>query len=166
MSKLIRIAVATMLVAALATVVGTAQAPAQVKSKGTIAFLLSGPDLYYQYGLNGAKAAAMKLGYDLKVFPNPNISPSVELANVRNAIAQGAKAITGYSVGLSTEDAAISAAERSSRTRSFPTAAKAMVSRACAATCASDGRKTSSTTCAANYWPTRSAAGCCFPTSR
>lgn len=113
MSKLIRIALATALVAVLATVVGTAQAPAQTKaSKGTIAFLLSGPDLYYQYGLNGAKAAATKLGYSLKVYPNPNISPSVELANVRNAIAQGAKAITGYSVGLSTEDAAISAAER------------------------------------------------------
>ena len=45
MSKLIRIALATALVAALATVVGTAKAPAQVKSNGTIAFLLSGPDL-------------------------------------------------------------------------------------------------------------------------
>lgn len=113
MSKLIRIAVAVTIVALLTAATGTARAPAQTKaSKGTIAFLLSGPDLYYQYGLNGAKAAAKKLGYDLKVFPNPNISPSVELANVRNAIAQGAKAITGYSVGLSTEGASISAAER------------------------------------------------------
>jgi ribose transport system substrate-binding protein len=82
------------------------------KSKGTIAFLLSGPDLYYQYGLDGAKAAAAKLGYSLKVYPNPNISPSVELANVQNAIAAGAKAIDGYSVGLSTETASIQKAQQ------------------------------------------------------
>ena len=81
-------------------------------SKGTIAFLLSGPDLYYQYGVDGAKAAAAKLGYDLKVYPNPNVSPSVELANVQNAIASGAKAIDGYSVGLSTETATISKAQQ------------------------------------------------------
>lgn len=82
------------------------------KSKGTIAFLLSGPDLYYQYGLDGAKAAAAKLGYSIKVYPNPNISPSVELANVQNAIASGVKAIDGYSVGLSTETATISKASQ------------------------------------------------------
>lgn len=81
-------------------------------SKGTIAFLLSGPDLYYQYGLDGAKAAAAKLGYSVKVYPNPNISPSVELANVQNAIAAGAKAIDGYSVGLSTETASIQKAQQ------------------------------------------------------
>jgi ABC-type sugar transport system substrate-binding protein len=75
--------------------------------KGTIAFLLSGPDLYYQYGLKGAEAAAEKLGYKVKVYPNPNVSPSVELANVQNAIASGAVAIDGYSVGLSTETATI-----------------------------------------------------------
>ena len=112
MSRVIRIAVVVALVAAFAAMTGSASsAPAQTKSKGTIAFLLSGPDLYYQYGLNGAKVAAQKLGYDFKVYPNPNISPSVELANVKNAIAQGAKAITGYSVGLSTEDASIAAAD-------------------------------------------------------
>ena len=81
-------------------------------SKGTIAFLLSGPDLYYQYGLDGAKAAAAKLGYNLKVYPNPNISPSVELANVQNAVAAGVKAIDGYSVGLSTETATIAKASQ------------------------------------------------------
>jgi ABC-type sugar transport system substrate-binding protein len=81
-------------------------------SKGTIAFLLSGPDLYYQYGLDGAKAAAAKLGYNVKVYPNPNISPSVELANVQNAIASGVKAIDGYSVGLSTETATIAKASQ------------------------------------------------------
>jgi ABC-type sugar transport system substrate-binding protein len=112
MSRLIRLAVVVALVASIAAVTGTAKAPAAHKSKGTIAFLLSGPDLYYQYGLNGAKASAKALGYDFKVFPNPNISPSVELANVKNAIAQGAKAITGYSVGLSTEDASINAADQ------------------------------------------------------
>jgi ribose transport system substrate-binding protein len=99
--------------ATLVAVVGSSKAPAQQKaSKGTIAFLLSGPDLYYQDGLKGAQAAAKALGYSMKVFTNPNISPSVELANVRTAIAQGVKAITGYSVGLSTEDASISAAEK------------------------------------------------------
>lgn len=81
-------------------------------SKGTIAFLLSGPDLYYKYGLDGAKAAAKKLGYSVKVYPNPNISPSVELANVQNAIAAGVKAIDGYSVGLSTETASINKAKQ------------------------------------------------------
>jgi ribose transport system substrate-binding protein len=81
-------------------------------SKGTIAFLLSGPDLYYQYGLDGAKAAAAKLGYKIKVYPNPNISPSVELANVENAVAAGVKAIDGYSVGLSTETATIAKASQ------------------------------------------------------
>jgi ribose transport system substrate-binding protein len=80
------------------------------QSKGTIAFLLSGPDLYYQYGLQGAQAAAKRLGYDIKVYPNPNISPSVELANVENAVAAHVVAIDGYSVGLSTETASISRA--------------------------------------------------------
>jgi ABC-type sugar transport system substrate-binding protein len=110
MSKLIRLAVVAALAASIAAVTGTTTAPAAPKSKGTIAFLLSGPDLYYQYGMNGAKAAAKKLGYDLKVFPNPNISPSVELANVKNAVAQGVKAITGYTVSLSSEEAIINAA--------------------------------------------------------
>jgi len=112
MSRFIRIAVVVALVAAFAATAGTTKAPAQGTSKGTIAFLLSGPDLYYQNGLKGAQAAAKKLGYDMKVYPNPNISPSVELANVRNAVAQGSKAITGYSVGLSTEDASINAADQ------------------------------------------------------
>lgn len=112
MSKLMRLAVVVALAASIAAVSSASKAPAQTKSKGTIAFLLSGPDLYYQYGLNGAKAAAKQLGYDFKVYPNPNISPSVELANVKNAVAQGATAITGYSVGLSTEDASINAAEQ------------------------------------------------------
>ncbi len=97
---------------ALTAALGATNAPALAKSKGTIAFLLSGPDLYYQDGLQGADAAARSLGYTVKVYPNPNISPSVELANVRNALAAGVKAITGYSVGLSTEDASIAAAQR------------------------------------------------------
>ena len=66
---------------------GPHQCSAAATSKGTIAFLLSGPDLYYQYGLKGAEAAAAKLGYTVKAYPNPNISPSVELANVKDAIA-------------------------------------------------------------------------------
>lgn len=111
MSRMIRVVVVVALVAAVSAITGVSKAPSQTKSKGTIAFLLSGPDLYYQYGLKGAEASAKKLGYDFKVYSNPNISPSVELANVKNAIAQGAKAITGYSVGLSTEDASINAAD-------------------------------------------------------
>lgn len=114
MSKLIRLAVVVALVASIAASTGSSKAPAAPKSNGTIAFLLSGPDLYYQYGLNGAKAAAARLGYDLKVFPNPNISPSVELANVKNAVAQGVKAITGYTVSLSSEEAIINAAAQGS----------------------------------------------------
>lgn len=113
MSKFIRITAALGTAFALVAVVGAAKAPAQPQAgKGTIAFLLSGPDLYYQYGLKGAQAAAKKLGYTVKAYPNPNISPSVELANVRNAIAAGAKAIDGYSVGLATESASIAAASR------------------------------------------------------
>jgi len=111
MARLIRVTAALATAVALVAVVGTAKAPAKTQaSKGTIAFLLSGPDLYYQYGLKGATAAAKKLGYTIKAYPNPNISPSVELANVQNAIAAGVKAIDGYSVGLATETASINAA--------------------------------------------------------
>lgn len=79
-------------------------------SKGTIAFLRSGPDLYYQYGLSGAEAAAKRLGYTVKDYPNPNVSPAQEKANIQNAIASKVIAIDGYSVGLSTETASIDAA--------------------------------------------------------
>lgn len=109
-SKLVRALVAGGLVVASAAMSLSTAAPVSAQSKGTIAFLLSGPDLYYQYGLKGAEAAAAKLGYTVKAYPNPNISPSVELANVKDAIALGVKAIDGYSVGLSTEDATIAAA--------------------------------------------------------
>jgi ribose transport system substrate-binding protein len=113
-SKLGRIGLLVAAAITVSALVGT-QAQASThkkKAKGTIAFLLSGPDLYYQYGLKGAEAAAKKLGYSVKVYPNPNISPSVELANVQNAIAQGVVAIDGYSVGLSTETASINAATK------------------------------------------------------
>ena len=112
-SRARRIVLAVCATITLAAVMGITQAPAGAAAgKGTIAFLLSGPDLYYQYGLKGAEAAAAKLGYTVKVYSNPNISPSVELANVQNAIAAGAKAIDGYSVGLATETATIAAASR------------------------------------------------------
>ena len=113
MSKFIRLSFAVVTAAALTlgVLVGCGTTKKQTHAgKGTIAFLLSGPDLYYQDGLKGSQAAAKKLGYDVRVYSNPNISPSVELANVRNAIAQGSVAIGGYSVGLATEDAIISAA--------------------------------------------------------
>ncbi len=130
MSRYVKISIALVTVAMLAGCSGSASTPAPAASaaapaasaaapaaraaaagsKGTIAFLLSGPDLYYQYGLKGAMAAAQALGYTVKAYPNPNISPSVELANVQNAVAAGVKAIDGYSVGLATETASISAA--------------------------------------------------------
>ena len=85
----------TRVIAASCTVIATmgmalvpTSAVSAATSKGTIAFLLSGPDLYYQYGLKGAEAAAAKLGYTVKAYANPNISPSVELANVKDAIAR------------------------------------------------------------------------------
>ena len=62
---------------ALTAVTGTAKAPAQTKSKGTIAFLLSGPDLYYKDGLTGAQAAAKQLGHDVRRYSHPTISPTV-----------------------------------------------------------------------------------------
>jgi len=111
-SKLIRTIIASGTIVASVGLGLTNVAPASAAGKGTIAFLLSGPDLYYQYGLKGAQAAATKLVYSLKAYPNPNISPSVELANVKDAIAEGVVAIDGYSVGLSTEDASIAAAGR------------------------------------------------------
>jgi ABC-type sugar transport system substrate-binding protein len=111
-SRLIRTVLASGAVIATVGLGLTGAAPASASGKGTIAFLLSGPDLYYQYGLKGAEAAATRLGYTVKAYPNPNISPSVELANVKDAIAQGVVAIDGYSVGLSTEDATIAAASR------------------------------------------------------
>jgi ABC-type sugar transport system substrate-binding protein len=110
LSKFIRLSVAVVMAAGLTLATASAASPRTHASKGTIAFLLSGPDLYYQYGLKGAEAAAAKLGYTVKAYPNPNISPSVELANVRNALAAGSVAIDGYSVGLATEDASIAAA--------------------------------------------------------
>ena len=111
-SRLIRTILASGTIMATVGLALTSATPASASGKGTVAFLLSGPDLYYQYGLKGAQAAATKLGYTVKAYPNPNGSASVELANVKDAIAQGVVAIDGYSVGLSTEDATIAAASR------------------------------------------------------
>lgn len=76
-------------------------------SKGTIAFLLSGPDLYYKYGSDGAKAAAAKLGYKLRIYSNSTTSATQEATNVQNAVTAKSVAITGYSVGLGTEKTSI-----------------------------------------------------------
>jgi ABC-type sugar transport system substrate-binding protein len=114
MSKTLRVAVslaalAGMLVSSmgLAASVSAHQSSA---GKGTIAFLRSGPDLYYQDGLAGAEAAATRLGYNVVDFPNPTTSPAQEKTNIQNAIAKGVVAIDGYSVGLATETASIDAA--------------------------------------------------------
>jgi ABC-type sugar transport system substrate-binding protein len=80
-----------------------ASAHTAAKSKGTIAFLLSGPDLYYKYGSDGAKAAAKRLGYSLKIYQNATTSAQVETTNVQDAVAAKSVAITGYSVSFGTE---------------------------------------------------------------
>jgi ABC-type sugar transport system substrate-binding protein len=112
MSKLIRYTISLAAIAGMTLAVFAAPVSAHsaAKSKGTIAFLLSGPDLYYQYGLHGAEAAAAKLGYKVKAYPNPHVQASVELANVQNAIGAHVVAIDGYSVGLATEDASVAKA--------------------------------------------------------
>jgi len=114
MSKMLRFAIsaaalAGMFVAPLGLTASVSAQPAKA-SKGTIAFLRSGPDLYYQYGLSGAEAAAKRLGYKVTDYTNPNVSPAQEKANIQNAIAAKVTAIDGYSVGLSTETASIDAA--------------------------------------------------------
>src|SRR5579875_598198 len=103
-------AAAVVMVVAPLGLMGSASASTSHASKGTIASLRSGPDLYYQYGLKGAEAAAKRLGYTIKDYPNPNVSPAQEKTNVENAIASHVVAIDGYSVGLSTETATIDAA--------------------------------------------------------
>jgi ribose transport system substrate-binding protein len=109
--KSITIRMAIAVLAAVASItIGLSQVPTAAASKGTIAFLLSGPDIYYQDASYGAQAAAAKLGYGLKVYANPNGSPSVELANVQDAIDAGDVAITGYSVSYSSEGGTILAA--------------------------------------------------------
>ena len=74
-SRLIRTLIASSTIVATIGLALTGATPAQASGKGTIAFILSGPDLYYQYGLKGAEAAATKLGYTVKAYPNPNASP-------------------------------------------------------------------------------------------
>jgi ABC-type sugar transport system substrate-binding protein len=114
MAKMLRFAISVaavigMFLAPLGLTGSVSAQPARA-SKGTIAFLRSGPDLYYQYGLNGAEAAARRLGYTIKDYPNPTVSPAQEKTNIQNAIAAHVSAIDGYSVGLSTETASIDAA--------------------------------------------------------
>ncbi len=114
MSKILRFAVSAAALTGMfvASVGATGSVTAQHANagKGTIAFLRSGPDLYYQYGLNGAEAAAKQLGYKVVDYPNPTVSPAQEKTNIQNAIAAGVVAIDGYSVGLATETASIDAA--------------------------------------------------------
>ncbi len=114
MSKTLRIAIsltaAAGLLASSLGVTASVSAHQAKASKGTIAFLRSGPDLYYQDGLAGAEAAATRLGYKVVDFPNPTVSPAQEKTNIQNAIADGVVGIDGYSVGLATETASIDAA--------------------------------------------------------
>lgn len=110
MKMFLKLATSVVVAAATLLVVSLSAASAQPASKGTIAFLLSGPDIYYQTGMKGAQAAATQLGYSFKVYANPQVSPSVELSNVRAAIASGAVAITGFPVSYSSMGGTIKAA--------------------------------------------------------
>jgi ABC-type sugar transport system substrate-binding protein len=96
-----------MMIVGFGTSGGIASAQRAHASKGTIAFLLSGPDLYYKYGSDGAKAAAAKLGYKLQIYSNSTTSATQEATNVQNAVTSGAVAITGYSVAIGTEGTSI-----------------------------------------------------------
>ena len=74
-SRLIRTIIASGTIVATIGLALTGATPASASGKGTIAFLLSGPDLYYQYGLKGAEAAATKLGYTRQGVPQPQHQP-------------------------------------------------------------------------------------------
>ena len=109
MNKTIRLAFALCVVAGMMAT--TFRSPVSAASKKTIAIVLSGPDLYYKYGADGAAQAAKALGYNYKIYTNPTVSPTVEASNIRAAVSAHSAAITGYSVGLTTEDASLSYAK-------------------------------------------------------
>jgi ABC-type sugar transport system substrate-binding protein len=77
----------------------------------TIAFMRTGPDPYYQFGMEAAQTAAKDLGVDLSTY-NANNDSTQELANVQDAITKGVSGILIYSVSLSSEKAAIAQAQK------------------------------------------------------
>lgn len=110
MSKTIRYVISIAAVAGMMLVTFGASpvsAHTAAKSKGTIAFLLSGPDLYYKFGSDGATKAAKRLGYKLQIYANATSSPAQEATNVQDAVTAGSVAITGYSVAFGTETGSI-----------------------------------------------------------
>ena len=86
------------------------QAPAG-SGKPKIAYIQTGPFEYYQYGTDGVKMAAEKLGVDLLLF-NSDLKPEKEIANVEDAIQQGVDGIVLFSVGRASEEAALAAANK------------------------------------------------------
>lgn len=110
MSRTYRFAISGLILAGMMVATfgaSTVGARPAAKSKGTIAFLLSGPDLYYAHGYDGAAAAAKRLGYGIRKYSNNTTSPTQETTNVQDAVSAGSVAILGYSVGFGTETSSI-----------------------------------------------------------
>lgn len=84
-------------------------APAASKGSMTVGYIETGPVEYYIRGVDGAQMAAKSLGVNLKVY-NSNNSSATELSNVEDAISQGVKGLVIYSVGKSSLDADLAAA--------------------------------------------------------
>ena len=95
--------------AAPATSAGAAsETPSQKPLK--IAYIQTGAFDYYQRGADGATLAAPALGVDLTVM-NSDLKPEKELANVEDAISQKVDGIVLFSVGKSSEEAALAKAK-------------------------------------------------------
>lgn len=74
-----------------------------------IAFIRASGEAYYQYGTEAAKMAADELGVEMRTYTS-NYDASKELSNVQDAVQRGVDGILMYGVSLSSEKAAINAA--------------------------------------------------------
>ena len=81
------------------------------KDQLEIAFIRATGEPYYQYGSQAAEIAAKKLGVKMIVYTS-NLDPAQELANVQDAISRGVDGILIYAVSLSSERAAVDAANK------------------------------------------------------
>jgi len=75
-----------------------------------IAFIRASGEAYYQYGTQAASMAAEELGVEMRTYTS-NYDTGKELANVQDAIQRGVDGILMYAVSLSSEKAAINAAQ-------------------------------------------------------
>ena len=80
------------------------EAPADAAEELTIAYIKPGTAEYYEYGVDGAKMAAEKLGVNLIVFESEG-NLEKEIANVEDAIQQGVDGVVLFSVGKSSKEA-------------------------------------------------------------